>query len=283
MAGNITIIEAHDRFVKVPREIVSCGGVTLQAVGLYATILALGNEWKLNVRGLATYLDISVPLVTRYLSQLEKSGYLRRTRSRGSDGRLNGWDYEISSTPFTDTTKSPTSEKTDTRKNRHSEKPSIGETDTRKNEAYNKDYKENKDNKVNKDNNQVKTEVRESEEEVFDFRKSLIGLGVPAALVDEWLKVRHTRRLTNTRTAFEAVAREIAKSGRGAEDCIRFVVERSWGGFKAEWLNEDRDSQPRNSQPAPRRQESLVEHWERVDREIEEILPGYGKQRTDNQ
>ena len=55
-------------------------------------------------------------------------------------------------------------------------------------------------------------------------------------LAREWMAVRKTKRLTNTRTAFDNIAREIAKTGLPATDCIRLAVENSWGGFKADWM-----------------------------------------------
>ena len=114
----------------------------------------------------------------------------------------------------------------------------------------------------------------------FDFRAALVQLGVTPQVADDWMKVRHTKRATNTETAFDNIAREIEKTGRPADDCIRFVVERSWSGFKAEWMNEDRPAAGSRSD-APRR-ESLTEHWRRVDREVEQIR---NRQRngTDNQ
>ena len=59
-------------------------------------------------------------------------------------------------------------------------------------------------------------------------------------LAREWAQVRKTKRLTNTRTAYDNIAREIAKTGCSAEDCVRMAVENSWGGFKAEWVPDTR-------------------------------------------
>jgi DNA-binding Lrp family transcriptional regulator len=73
----------------------------------------------------------------------------------------------------------------------------------------------------------------------FDFFKALRGLGVTEQLAREWMAVRKTKRLTNTWTAFDQIAREIAKTGRPAEDCVRLAVENSWGGFKAEWMKHE--------------------------------------------
>ena len=73
----------------------------------------------------------------------------------------------------------------------------------------------------------------------FDFLKALRGLGVTEQLAREWMAVRKNKRLTNTQTAFDQIAREIAKTGRPATDCVRLAVENSWGGFKAEWMKHE--------------------------------------------
>ena len=70
------------------------------------------------------------------------------------------------------------------------------------------------------------------------------------------------------------------KSGKTAEECIRFSAEHGWRGFEAAWM--EKDEQRRDTRPAPRRQETFTEHWARVDKELAELVPGYGKH-IDNQ
>lgn len=79
----------------------------------------------------------------------------------------------------------------------------------------------------------------------FDFKKSLIALGVSQQIASDWMSVRKGKKATNTETAFKSIEREILKSGRSAEECITIAVENSWSGFKAEWLlNQQRQTQP---------------------------------------
>lgn len=114
----------------------------------------------------------------------------------------------------------------------------------------------------------------------FDFRKALIDLGVTAQVADDWLAVRKTKRATNTETAFRSIAAQIEKSGKPADDCIRFAAEHSWSGFRASWMNDgdDRPLAPARAQ-APR-QESIIEHYNRVNQELRER---YGITRPDKQ
>ena len=70
----------------------------------------------------------------------------------------------------------------------------------------------------------------------FDFRASLLAIGVPSDLADAWLQVRKAKKMVNTAIAFDAVVREVERAGIPAADCIAVCVEKSWGGFRAEWL-----------------------------------------------
>jgi hypothetical protein len=80
-------------------------------------------------------------------------------------------------------------------------------------------------------------------EKKFDFLAALVSIGVAKATAQDWLAVRKTKRATNTRIAFEAIAKEIRKSGKPADDCIRCAVVHSWAGFRAAWLeNKQADS-----------------------------------------
>lgn len=77
----------------------------------------------------------------------------------------------------------------------------------------------------------------------FSFLKELTTIGVERKIAEEWIKVRKNKKLTNTETAFNQTKREIEKSGYTANDCIKLCVERSWGGFKAEWIERNTPTQ----------------------------------------
>lgn len=71
----------------------------------------------------------------------------------------------------------------------------------------------------------------------FNFRSSLLSIGVHEDVADAWLKVRRNKKATNTEIAFNRICREIELSGKSANECITIAVENSWQGFKAEWLH----------------------------------------------
>jgi hypothetical protein len=72
--------------------------------------------------------------------------------------------------------------------------------------------------------------------ENFSFKNSLIEIGIEKQIIEDWLKVRKNKKAANTQTAFEAIVREIEKSGMTPNECIKKSVENSWSGFKNEWL-----------------------------------------------
>ena len=96
------------------------------------------------------------------------------------------------------------------------------------------------------------TSKRTASINTFDFRQALIDLGVSVEVADAWIQVRKAARASNTEVAFKGVAREIAKSGLPADDCIRTAVERSWRGFNADWMKPRENPNPR---PLPRQQQ----------------------------
>lgn len=81
---------------------------------------------------------------------------------------------------------------------------------------------------------EVETEIQAAP---FDFKKSLLSLGIESSILSQWMKVRKNKKAVNTEIAFKGIEREIRASGRSPNECIVIAVERSWSGFKAEWLN----------------------------------------------
>jgi uncharacterized protein YdaU (DUF1376 family) len=72
---------------------------------------------------------------------------------------------------------------------------------------------------------------------VFNFKKELLNLGISEKIATDWMKVRKDKKASNTETAFNSIKREIEKSGKLPDECIKIAVERSWKGFQAEWLS----------------------------------------------
>lgn len=88
------------------------------------------------------------------------------------------------------------------------------------------------------------TEINNNKGKRFDFKNSLIGIGVSPEVADDWMQVRKTKRASNTETAFRRIKNEIDKSGLSANECITIAVARSWQGFQADWVANQQRSRP---------------------------------------
>lgn len=69
----------------------------------------------------------------------------------------------------------------------------------------------------------------------FSFFNSLVSLGANKKFANEWIKVRKTKRLTNTETAFNKFIVQVEESGYTLNEVLEKCIEKSWGGFNAEW------------------------------------------------
>lgn len=73
----------------------------------------------------------------------------------------------------------------------------------------------------------------------FDFKNSLIEMGVTEQHAADWLAVRKVKRMTNTRTAFDRLKAQIEKACKQynitPDACVAFAASKDWGGFDAAW------------------------------------------------
>jgi hypothetical protein len=84
-------------------------------------------------------------------------------------------------------------------------------------------------------------EIREDEIKVkFNFYNSLLSLGIEKDIVTDWLKVRKTKKATNSKIAFDAIAKELELvKGISKNEAIKLAVVKSWSGFKAIWVTNE--------------------------------------------
>lgn len=87
--------------------------------------------------------------------------------------------------------------------------------------------------------NENEDEGKKEDEKKFNFKKELINLGVEEKIVSDWLKVRKTKKASNTETAFNRIKSEIESCNLTANECIIIAVENSWSGFKSEWTDKN--------------------------------------------
>jgi len=91
-------------------------------------------------------------------------------------------------------------------------------------------------NNDNKDNNDKKDITALP---LFCFHDSLLKLSGNKILVSDWLKVRKTKKATNTETAFNKFTNQVEKSGYTINEVLEKCIEKSWSGFDAEWFKKE--------------------------------------------
>ena len=100
--------------------------MSLKAKGLLSLMLSLPDDWSFNIKGLCTLSKDGKDSVMSALAELEKFGYLSRTREVDSKGRFSGVRYDIFETPQP---KNPSAEKPNSdapnSANSHSEEPPL--------------------------------------------------------------------------------------------------------------------------------------------------------------
>ena len=116
--------------------------MSLKAKGLLSLMLSLPDDWDYSINGLATLSKDGRDSVMGALKELERFGYLTRTRITDEKGKFKGYDYDIFEEPQKDL---PNTE------NPYTEKPNTGnptQLNTNKNNSegintlLNKDKKE---------------------------------------------------------------------------------------------------------------------------------------------
>jgi hypothetical protein len=82
--------------------------------------------------------------------------------------------------------------------------------------------------------------VKNNKENIYSFFNSLIEYGFNKDLVNDWIEVRKAKKLTNTKTAFDKFILEVQKSKLDKNEILKTCVEKSWGGFNSNWIEEEK-------------------------------------------
>jgi hypothetical protein len=93
----------------------------------------------------------------------------------------------------------------------------------------------NDNDNVSVNDNDIKKNTKGDKSPVFVFKKSLLDYGFEKQLVEDFLKNRKTKKLTNTKTAYDSFIEEIEKTRRDKNELFKIIVQKGWGGFKSSW------------------------------------------------
>ena len=74
--------------------------MSLKAIGLLSIMLSLPEDWDYSVNGLSSIRKESRNTINEILKELEKFGYLQRTRLRDSKGKITDVEYLIYESPY---------------------------------------------------------------------------------------------------------------------------------------------------------------------------------------
>lgn len=237
---NIVKREKSKNYTTISNVFLRDKNLSIKAKGLLAVVMSLPEDWDFTINGICSVLKEGKTAIYSAIQELKDCGYCNVDICRNEKGIITGNDYTFREFP-NEGNPYPEEPHSDFR---HTENP----TQIIKEETNNGNDKIKKIEKEDKSSSKKKN--------TFQFRQSIIDLGVKPEIVDDWLIVRKNKRASNTETAFKRIKSEIAKSGRSANDCITLAVERSWQGFMAEWmLNEI--NKANNQKPKPKTQEEI--------------------------
>lgn len=79
-----------------------------------------------------------------------------------------------------------------------------------------------------------------------DFKKRLLELEVLEKHADDWIEARKKKRASFTESVIDAVIRECEKHNYPFPEAIRHCAEKSWQGFKFNWLEKEENGKSNN-------------------------------------
>lgn len=208
-------------FTVLSNRIVRDKNISLKAKGLFLVVMSLNeSNWDFSINGLTKIVKEGKNAIYGIIDELKEHGYCHYEQRRDENGKMLDAEYTFLEEPRYVSENNPL--------------PNCRETDNRDTENR---------TQLNTENNQ-RPKKEESITDVmpkkFDFRSSVIGLGVPPNIVDDWLKVRKTKRASNTETAFNLMEKEVAKACdlypmATPEILVKIAVERNWMGVRCDF------------------------------------------------
>lgn len=204
----------------ISRDLIFDNTLSDRARFVYIYMMAKPDNWDFYLEPMAKEIGYSVETLRKYIKELINAGWLTKvSQSRAEkDNTFGACEYIIhEDKEGSRAINFPTREISDTEK--------TGDID----------YIDNNNTEI-KDKEKVAKATKK-----FDFRASVISLGVPPNIVDDWLSVRKTKRATNTETAFSMLAREVEKTCSlypmaTPEILVKIAVERNWMGIKCDFF-----------------------------------------------
>lgn len=125
-------VEKNKNYTTISNHHLQDRNLSLKAKGLLTLILSLPPDWDMTLKGLVSLSGDGVDSVRSGIQELEKAGYLRRSRSRNNLGQLLCTEYTIYEHAVTENVASET-EIDDNLNIIYSEESHVGKSDVDKN------------------------------------------------------------------------------------------------------------------------------------------------------
>lgn len=94
------ITKKEKGFVQLANSILSDPDISLKAKAVLAIMLSLPENWDFSIEGIAGKCKESKDCIAKAINELIDVGYVKRTKTRGKDGRITKWDYEVFEEPY---------------------------------------------------------------------------------------------------------------------------------------------------------------------------------------
>ena len=93
------ITKKEKGFVQIPNSILSDPNISLKAKTVLAIMLSLPDNWDFSIEGISGKCKESKDCISKAILELIDAGYVIRTKTRGADGRITKWEYEVFEEP----------------------------------------------------------------------------------------------------------------------------------------------------------------------------------------
>lgn len=97
------IIKKEKGFVQIPNSILLNPNISFKAKSVLAIMLSLPDNWDFSIEGISGKCKESKDCIAKAINELIAAGYVKRTKTRGADGRITKWDYEVFEEPYQET------------------------------------------------------------------------------------------------------------------------------------------------------------------------------------
>ena len=93
------ITKKEKGFVQISNSILSDPNISLKAKTVLAIMLSFPDNWDFSIEGISGKCKESKDCIAKAVNELIEAGYVIRTKTRGADGRITKWEYEVFEEP----------------------------------------------------------------------------------------------------------------------------------------------------------------------------------------